>query len=350
MILAYTYKLNPSAHQAEKMERCTHLLRLQYNFRLRERMEAYEQVKATKMGPFCDLESTGVAWPLTCSVSKSAMQGEPWKFDDNGVGKKRSAFEQQCANLPNLKTERPWYAELPSQPLQQMLQHLNDAFQRFFNGQNGFPKPKRRGRFRSFTYPTGACKFDHDRVKLPGFGWMRFHQSRQFPNGFKAKSVTVRSKADGWYIAVTLQDETVPYNLVPNEVKNMVGVDVGIKKLASLSTGETIANPRFYASLERKRNRLNRAAVRKQKGSRKRRRAYHKLSRLDQKIANQRTDYQWKVARKLVDNFDLIVFEDLNIQGMMKRCKPKQDEFGRYIENGQSRKSGLNKAIADASW
>lgn len=206
------------------MDRCTHLLRLQYNFRLRERIEAYEQAAAPKMGPFCDLESKAEAWPLTCSVSKSALYGEPWKSDDNGVGKKRSAFEQQCADLPNLKTERPWYAELPSQPLQQMLQHLNDAFVRFFNGQNGFPKPKRRGRFRSFTYPSGACKFDHNRVKLPGFGWIRFHQSRKFLDGFKPKSVTVRSKADGWYISVTLQDESVPNALTPNEVKTNLNV------------------------------------------------------------------------------------------------------------------------------
>lgn len=332
------------------MERCTHLLRLQYNWRLRERIEAYEQVSAPKLGSFCCLDSKSEAWPLTCSVSKSALYGDPWKFAKDGVGKKRSAFEMQCADLPNLKAERPWYASLPSQPLQQMLKQLDDAFQRFFKGLGGYPNPKRRGKLRSFTYPAGACKFQGSRVKLPGFGWMRFYQSRPFPSGFETRKVTVRRKAYGWYICVALQDETVPATLRPNEVKTAVGVDVGINKLASLSNGETIANPRFYASFERKRNRLNRAATRKQKGSKKRPKAYQRLARLDQKIVNKRSDYQWKIAHQLVSHFNLIVFENLNIKNMMKRCKPKQDEQGKYVENGQSRKAGLNKAIQDASW
>ena len=127
-------------------------------------------------------------------------------------------------------------------------------------------------------------------------------------------------------------------------------MDVGIKKLCSLSNGEVIANPRFYAKQSKKRNRLNRAASRKKLGSKKRRKAYERIARLEQKVANQRADYQWNIAHKLVNEFDLIVFEELNIKGMMKRCKPKQDENGKYLDNGQSRKAGLNKAIADASW
>jgi putative transposase len=142
----------------------------------------------------------------------------------------------------------------------------------------------------------------------------------------------------------------VPDTPQPNDVKTAVGVDVGIEKLASLSSGETIANPRFYAQQSKRRNRLNRAASRKQKGSKRRSKAYERLARLERKIVNQRENYQWKVARKLTA-FDMIVFEALNIKGMMKRCKPKwSEEQQRYVENGQSRKAGLNKAIADAAW
>jgi len=302
------------------------------------------------MGEYTDLENLAVIYPLTCSVSKSVLYGEPWKTTKKGEVKKKSPYEQQSSDLPNLKKERPWYKEIPSQPLQQMLQQLDDAFQRFFSGQNQYPKPKRRGKFRSFTYPSGACQFKGNKVKLPGFGWIKFYQSRKLPDGFSIKKVTVRRKADGWYISVCLSDVTVPTTPQSNDVKTAVGVDVGIKKLASLSNGELIANPRFYAKQSKKRNRLNRAASRKQKGSKKRRKAFERIARLEQKIANQRADYQWNVAHRLVSEFDLIVFEDLNIKGMMKRCKPKQDENGKYLENGQSRKSGLNKAIADASW
>ena len=72
---------------------------------------------------------------------------------------------------------------------------------------------------------------------------------------------------------------------------------------------------------------------------------------LENRIANQRTDHQWQLAKKLTRMADLIIFEDLNIKGLSARCKPKKDELtGRYIENGQAAKSGLNKAILDASW
>lgn len=180
---------------------------------------------------------------------------------------------------------------------------------------------------------------------------MRFFQSRLFPDGFAIRTVTVRSKADGWYMSVRLQDDTVPILPSSNEVKTAIGVDLGIAKLASLSTGITIPNPRFAQKSERRRKILHRRASRKQKGSKKRRKAYQYLARLENKVANQRNDYQWKTAKKLVNTADLLVFEDLNIKGMSARCKPKKDELtGRYVENGAAAKSGLNKSILDAGW
>ena len=92
-------------------------------------------VSQPKLGEYTDLETKALIYPLTCSVSKSALTGETWKIDKkSGLGKRKSAYEQQSSDLPNLKKERPWYAHLPSQPLQQMLKQLDDAFQRFFNG------------------------------------------------------------------------------------------------------------------------------------------------------------------------------------------------------------------------
>lgn len=68
-------------------------------------------------------------------------------------------------------------------------------------------------------------------------------------------------------------------------------------------------------------------------------------------MANQRTDYQWKIANKLVRNADAIIFEDLNVKAMMARCKPKIDKAtGKHLKNGQAAKRGLNRVIADASW
>ena len=346
MLLAYVYKLNPSPKQAQTIERWIHLLRLQYNFRVRERTEAYEQARFPVMGNYCFIETQAECCPFACSLSKGALYGNPW----TAKGKKRTPLAQQDANLVDMKQERPWYREIYHHVLQQMLKQVDAAFGRFFRGLGKYPKTKRQGKFRSFTYPPGDVAFKGNKVRLPGIGWMSFFQSRPFPNAFSIRSVTVRKKADGFYISVLLQDESVPDVPAANKVKTAVGVDLGIKKLMCLSTGQTIANPRFYQQMERKRSRLNRAVSRKVLGSRRRRKACQRLARLEQKVANRREDYQWKIANSLVKQFDLIVFENLNIQGMMARCKPKQDENGKYLPNGQSAKSGLNKALADAAW
>jgi len=351
MLIGYVYKLDPSRNQTATMEKHIEMLRLQYNFRIRERTEAYAQVSHPVMGDYCDLKTRAECCPLACSVSKLALYGDPWTTKKTGGAKLRSAKAQQDADLPNLKAARPWYGQIQHHVLQQMLRRVDDGFQRFFSGEAKYPKTKRRGKFRSFSYPPGDVRFDGNRVRLPGIGWMRFFQSRRLSDGFKVRSVTVRRKADGWYVSVRLQDDSVPSSPSPNEVKTAIGVDLGIAKLASLSTGETIPNPRFGQKVERRRKILHRRANRKVKGSSKRRKAYQRLARLENTVVNQRSDHQWKVAKKLTRLADLVVFEDLNIIGMCARCKPKKDELtGRYIKNGQAAKSGLNKAILDASW
>lgn len=151
-------------------------------------------------------------------------------------------------------------------------------------------------------------------------------------------------------MSVRLQDDSVPTLPSLSQVKTAVGIDLGINKLVSLSTGETIPNPRFAQKTERKRKILHRRASRKQKGSHKRRKAYQRLARLENKVASQRADYQWKLANYLNKQADVLVFEDLNIKGMSARCKPKQDENGKYVRNGAAAKAELNKAILDASW
>ena len=347
MQIAYTYKLSPSCQQLLVMAHHLEMLRLQYNYRIRERTEAYEQASQPKLGNYCELRTGAECCPLTSSVSKKALHGSPWKTN----GKRRSALAQQDADLPNLKRERPWYGAIQHHVLQQMLRRVENAFERFFKGEGGYPKPKRTGKYRSWSYPPGDVRFTGNKVRLPGIGWCRFFQSRVFPDGFAVRTVTVRRKADGWYISVQLSDETVPDMPTPDTVKSAVGVDLGIKKLASVSTGDLIANPQYSKKAQRRRQLLARRASRKKKGSARRRKAYFTLARLEQRVERQRTDYHWKVAHQLVKTADCIIFEDLNIKGMMTRCKPKVcPETGRCLKNGQAAKAGLNRAIADVAW
>lgn len=348
MLTAFTYKLNPSKNQSSLMGEWLNMLRGLYNFVLKERIEAYEQAKAPTMGDSCRLDNRGECCPLTCSVSKNAIYGSPWTKD----GKRRSALAQQDACLPELKAARPWYKRVNADVLQMLLRQLDTAFANFFKHNRGYPRFKRHSNFRSFSYKPGQVKIRGSRVYLPRIGWMRFFNSRSVSARFSIRTVTVRRKADGWYISVKLEDKTVPDvpTKHPDEVKNAIGVDLGIRKLAALSTGEMIPNPQFNKQVERQRRIRQRRASRKKLGSKNRRQAYQQLARLEQKVERRRTDYQWKVANKLVRVADCIIFEDLNIRAMTARCKPKKNEAGRYLHNGQAAKSGLNRVILDAAW
>ena len=348
MILAHVYKLKPSSSQSQKMNDWLNMLRAFYNFCLRDRIEAYEQVRSPVMGNYSRLDNQGSCCPLTCSVNKDAMTGCPWKNN----GKKRGAGEQQSSYLPELKQIRPWYKTIDANVQQMNLRRLNAAFTKFFDGAGGYPNFKNKSKFRSFSYVPGQAKVNGNKVKLPGIGWMRFYLSRPLPSGFDIRTVTVRRKSDGWYMSIRLENKDIPdiKPIAKTQVKTAIAADLGIKKLCALSNGEMIVNPSFAKKLERRKSIRQRRASRKVKGSKNRAKAYRKLGKIDHKINNQRTDYQWKVANKLCRLGDVIIFEDLNIKGMMKRCKPKQDENGKYLKNGQSGKRGLNKVIADAAW
>jgi len=333
------------------------MLRASYNWYLRDRIDGYEQ--QFRCGDYCDIKTKVEIHPLTCSIVKGTLLDNPWK-DNGGINKKgkkvspkKSVSDMQITSLPGLKDARPWYEDIYSQVLQQNIKRLDDAFDRFFKGQNKYPNFKNRSNFRSFAYPQGV-KFEAAKVYLPGVGWMRFFNSRPIPAGFKVKTVTIRKKADGWYISVRLEDKTVPdFPTKPlPEVNTAVGLDMGITKLAHCSDGSDIDNPKFGTNkktchlLKIRQRRVNS----KKKGSKNRAKAGKRVAKLHQKIADRRSAYQWRVANRIVKKADCIAVEDLNILGMKSRCKPKQDEKGRFLPNGQAAKRGLNRAISDAAW
>lgn len=348
------------------------MLRSHYNWCLNDRNTQYNQQFI--QGDYCDIRTRAVACPLTCCVSKNGATGNPWKdslFDKDGnvsatlntspKNPRRSAGDIQITALPELKKARPWYAAIDSTVLQQNIKRLDNAYKNFFEGR-GFPKFKNRSNFTSFTYAAGI-KIKGNKIYLPKIGWMRFHNSRPIPDGFTIKSCTVRKRQDGWYISVRIEDKEVPdYIAKPlnqvgaycNTPVQVIGCDLGITKLVHLSDGYQIENPKF--STNKKARRIlkirQRRINRKVKGSKNRKKAAIRVGRFHQKITNKRQAYQWKVADKIASRkVDAIAVEDLNISGMLRRCKVKVDEkTGRFLKNGQSRKKGLNRSISDASW
>lgn len=129
-----------------------------------------------------------------------------------------------------------------------------------------------------------------------------------------------------------------------------VGIDLGLVHFATLSTGETRENPRHFRKAEKKLAKLQQALARKKRGSHRRRKAVHLVAKAHRKIRNQRADFLHKESRQLVNQYGLIVFEELQPAHMSKRAKPKQDADGNDLANGAAAKSGVNKSIQDAGW
>jgi putative transposase len=357
MLSNYIYKLRPNVSQDEKMDNWVDLLRSHCNWCLNDRITQYNQQFI--QGDYCDIRTRAEACPITCFVSKNGATGEPWKngkLDKEGNLKnpRRSAGDIQITSLPMLKQARPWYADIDSTVLQQNVKRLDAAYKNFFEGR-GFPQFKNRSNFTSFTYTVGT-KVQGNKIYLPKIGWMRFHNSRSIPDGFTIKAATVRKRQDGWYISVRIEDKNVPDPILKplTEVEKVLGCDLGITKLIHLSDGHQFDNPKFSTN-RKTRHLLNirqRRVSRKVKGSKNRKKVAKKVGRLHKKIADKRLAYQWYVANKVASrNVDAIGLEDLNVTGMLRRCKVKVDEqTGRFLKNGQSRKKGLNRSISDASW
>ncbi len=357
MLKNYVYKLRPNQTQDSKMSCWVDMLRSHYNWCLNDRITHYNQQFI--QGNYCEIRTQSEVSPLTCYVSKNGATGNPWKdskTDASGKTKnpRRSAGDIQITALPDLKIARPWYSGIDSTVLQQNVKRLDIAYKNFFEGR-GFPKFKNRSNFTSFTFVMGV-KIQGNKIYLPKLGWMRFYNSRSIPDGFTIKACAVRKRQNGWYVSIRIEDKSIPDYLTKSlvDVVKIIGCDLGITKLVHLSDGHQIKNPKFATNKKAKRTLKirQRRVSRKVKGSKNRKKAAKKVGLFHQKISDKRQAYQWKIAREIVDrNIDAIALENLNVSGMMRRCRVKIDKkTGRFLKNGQSRKKSLNRSISDAGW
>ena len=173
-------------------------------------------------------------------------------------------------------------------------------------------------------------------------------------NSFSSQShfLQVKKDIDFWVVSVLLRDKSIPnYTKAETELKTVIGCDVGIKKIVAFSNKEVIPNPLISKQLGRRLAIRQRRLSRKKKGGSNRKKAAIVVAKVHRDIRRRRQDFQWKLGKRIAAMADVIVFEDLKIQNMKRRCKPKKcPETGRYLRNNQKAKSQLNKAISDAAW
>ena len=209
---------------------------------------------------------------------------------------------------------------------QDVLRRLDKAFQAFFRriksgGKPGFPRFKSRERYDSLTFPSygDGCRVRAGgKLYLQGVGEIRVKWHRQIKG--KVKTVTVRRRSGRWHACFSVEYEPEPLPALDTGV----GIDVGLDHFAALSTGDLIPNPRWYRSAQKRLRRAQRKVARRIKGSIGRRKAVRELQRVHEHIANQRADFVHKLSRQIVDGYQLIAVEKLNIGGMAKGMLAKQ--------------------------
>lgn len=306
-IIKYSYKfrLNPSEEQKILLNKHFGSIRFVYNYFLNQRKEEYLN------------------------------------------NKKSITYNQQAGFLTQIKKEKEteWLKEINSQSLQYSLKCLDQAYQGFFNKRTQFPQFKSKKSKNSFTVPQ-STKIKNDKLHIFKFSeGIEMIMEREVKGLIKHCTIS-KTPTGKYFVSILTEMEYQPVQ----KTNKSIGIDLGIKDFLVLSDGTKVKNHRFLKHYERSLKLNQKSLSRKIKGSNHYERQRLKVARIYEKITNSRMDLIHKTTLMLVKEFDIIYLEDLNIKGMSKRCKPKKDENGKCIPNGQSSKSELNKSILDVAW
>ncbi len=253
------------------------------------------------------------------------------------TGKGISAFTMK-KQIPVWKTEHEWLKQCYSQCLQSSVLNLSQAFINFFDGRTGYPTFKKRQGRQSMQYPQNVKILGDAEIKFPGnLGVVKAKIHRDCAGTLR--TVTVSRMPDGRYYASLLMDDGVE-NPVPNEDNwagdptsgKAIGIDLGLLDFVVTSDGSKYQNPRHLKKHERNLKRKQRKLSRKKdKTTNRRRKAKLAVARVHAKIARVREDFRHKLSRKIVDENQIIVVENLAVKNMVKNhC--------------------LAKSISDAGW
>ncbi|WP_438317312.1 RNA-guided endonuclease InsQ/TnpB family protein [Sporosarcina sp. FA9] len=276
VMTTFKFKLDPTPQQREQIYYTLNLCRWLYNSGLEQRIIAYKKQR------------------------------------------KSLSFYTQKKELPVLKKVLPEFKGVHSQVLQNVLERLDKAYQNFFErvksgGKPGFPRFKGRNQYHSFTYPQSGFKVEGKSLILSKLGKVPIHCHRDMKG--QIKTCTIIHKNGQFYVCFSCE---VSIRKRKTTHRCAVGIDLGVRHLAITSDGAFHDNPKHLHKLEFKLKKQQRLVSKKKRGSNRRKKAVYQLAKLHEHIANKRKDTAHKITRELVDTYDLLVFEDLEIQKMIK--------------------------------
>ncbi|NES20759.1 MAG: transposase [Symploca sp. SIO3E6] len=310
MRTAYQYRLRPTQQQVAEIDRWLSMLCAQYNYLLADRFNWYEQN--------C---SPVNACPLVCHLPELRVNPD---------------YYSQKKTLPQLKKDRPWYKDIHSQVLQDVVKRVKLTFERFLKGdsngkRSGKPRFKQLSRYRTFTYPQAKqdC-LQGNKINLPKLGKIKVVVHRPIPDGFKIKTVSISKKADSFYVTLSLEDKRVPEIKTDINPQSITGIDLGLKDFLTTSNNETVSIPQNYRKAQKRLRLIQKKVSRRGKGGNRRLKAIKLLAKQHKKVADKRKDFHFKTANQLLSKYDVIAHEDLNIKGLAR--------------------TKLAKSVLDAGW
>jgi putative transposase len=250
-----------------------------------------------------------------------------WRHHRWHVDQQPTSYAESDRHLTAMKRDPSFefLSEVSSVPLQQTLRHQHTAMTAFFNKRARYPRFKSRHGRQSASYTRSAFRWRDGQLflaKQPGPLTIVWSWPDIDPAALNPTTVTVSRDPDGrWFVTLAV-DVEAPTPAEPTA--GPIGIDVGLKDFAVLSTGEKIPHPRHMEAKERRLKHYQRILARKQRGSNNRRKAKQKVARCHSKVRDARRDFLHKTSTAIVAKHSAVAVEDLNVAGMVKnRCLAK---------------------------
>ena len=297
---AYKFRLYPTKKQIGYIEGCFNACRYVYNVSLDCEKQLYE------LGATSNLSAFGLVY-----------------------------------HLKYYKIKDEWLNKYDSMALEFEMHNLSDSYKKFFKGA-GFPKFKRKyDRKQSFRTRQNIEVLENA-IKIPKLKEPIETVIHREIEG-KPKQMTIFRENDKYYVSIMVEIEKEIPNV--NIINKEVGIDTGIIAFATFSDGRKIDNPKFLKQSSEYMKTLQQKLAKAKKGSNNHKKLKKKISNLHEKIKNKRNLFLHEESRKIVNEFDRIFVENLNVKGMSATSRGTIEKPGKMVKQ----KSGLNRNILDTA-